>query len=402
METAVNTSAAIAATVSGWSASRRRWLGPVVIVATCAVAAVGSALAGRHLTEWSSFCAGVGVTLAAVAFRGRRRVERTSTGDESALLEQCYAVLRNQVSATIGSSERAVLAIVEHLNHVHTVSSDLLRQVGSAMDRSDDLERRSLGDAGRNDAAVAALAATREHLARERSANQGRIRAVVDQVRQLTPFVGVISDVARQTNLLAVNAAIEAAHAGPEGAGFKVVAIEVRRLSAQTQEAARAIADGIGAVATAIERELAASEHIDADAGALAEVAASVEQMSRRLSEMLPQLSQLHAAMKNGMQRVDEDILTSLAQMQFQDMNRQMLEQVGTALGSLSAHAASAHDLVGASEDSALPRHTLNDLLERWRSDYVMAEQRLAHHSGTGTNANLQSSSAEGPKIELF
>lgn len=393
---------AFVAAVDGRSAPRRRWLVLSAIVGAFAVFAVGAVLPRAHAAEWWSFCVGVITTLAAVAFRARRRADQTSTSDESVLLGQCYAILRKQVSVTIDSSERAVLSVVEHLNHVHAVSSDLLRQVGSAMDRSDDLERHSVGDAGRNDAAVTALAATREHVTRARSANQGRIRAVVDQVGQLTPFVGVISDVARQTNLLAVNAAIEAAHAGPDGAGFKVVAMEVKRLSAQTQEAARAIADGIGAVAATIERELAESEHLDADAGALAEVAGSVEQMSRRLSEVLPHLSQLHAAMKDGMQSVDEDILTSLAQMQFQDMNRQMLEQVETALGSLSAHASAAHDVGGASDDAALRPQTLNDLLERWRSDYVMAEQRLAHHSGTGTEPNALAVSAEGPKIELF
>jgi hypothetical protein len=403
MDTHVIETAAAGSAPERRTGLRARWLNAGLAAAVCGVVGTGAQFAGGHASEWLSFCAGIVAALLAARIRFRRRTARAATCDEPALLEQCYAILRRQIVVTIGSSERAVLAIVEHLNHVHAVNSDLLQQIGAAMHRSGDLERHSLDDAGRSDAAVRALAETREQVTRARRANQGRIRAVVDQVRQLTPFVGVISDISRQTNLLAVNAAIEAAHAGTEGKGFKVVATEVKRLSTQTQEAAGAIADGIGAVALTIERELAASESIDADAGAdtLAEVAATVEQMTRRLGEVLPYLSQLHASMKGSMQIVEADIQTSLGHMQFQDMNRQMLEQVEAALGNLADHAAG-RESGAASQDGEPGRQTLDALLERWRDDYVMAEQRLAHQDSTGGRASGPPGVAEEPKIELF
>jgi hypothetical protein len=380
----------------------RRWL-----LAGSGVSIVGIAvwLTGFQLAEWAFFCAGVAAAMAgAQAHRlwTRRSVAAPALPDDASLLEQCFAILRRQVAATISNSERAVLAIVEQLNHVHVVSHGLQQHASSAVGRSQDLSEHSLTDASRSSLALGALTETREQFIRAREANQCRIRAVVGQVRQLMPLTDTISDISRQTNLLAINAAIEAAHAGPEGAGFKVVAAEVRRLSAQTSAISRLIADGVTAVARAIEHELAAFESTYAAScnDNLADVAATVQRMSQRLGDVLPSLADLHADMKLGMEKVDEDILASLAQMQFQDMNRQMLEQVDTALGSLYEHCVSLYSLDG--HKDRLTPEPLRAMLDRWRRDYVMTEQRAAHQLAAGSRHAAEPASADGPKVELF
>jgi len=269
--------------------------------------------------------------------------------DDLGLLEQCFAILQKQVTVTIRTSESAVLEMVDRLNRVHRLSAELQERINNAVQHSQILSQSSLNEAGKNGQALQSLTDHQHSFVEARRQNQDRIRKVVDQVRHLTPLAVLIADISRQTNLLSINASIEAARAGAEGAGFKVVAAEVRRLSGQTSEAAAQISQGIAMVAQAIDGELESASQLESDTAAeqFTELARHVSEISERLTEVVPYLVDLSKSMDDGMREVTCDIINALGNMQFQDINRQVLEQVETALGSLSDHSAALYKLVG-------------------------------------------------------
>jgi methyl-accepting chemotaxis protein len=112
------------------------------------------------------------------------------------------------------------------------------------------------------------------------SAGADRVAALGSMTQRITGFIGTIREIADLTNLIALNAAIEAARAGREGRGFAVVASEVRDLAAQSLHAAREAGGLLGEITT----------QVSAVSGQMArgrEVVAGVEELSADAAKAL-------------------------------------------------------------------------------------------------------------------
>jgi len=212
-----------------------------------------------------------------------------------------------------------------------------------------------------------------------------RIREVAGFSDELKAMAGSVSALANQTNLVALNAAIEAAWVGEAGRGFAVIADEVRKLSILSGDTGKQITARVDGVTHAIHDAVRIAEHYaDQDARAMRDSERLIEGVLNVFRGAVGHLTEAATRFQHEGQAVQETVSGVIVSLQFQDRVSQILRQTMDDMARLENLLAERSE-GGARGEAAAPIDVAAwlDALSR---TYTTLEQ-LDNHLGTQSGA---------------
>jgi methyl-accepting chemotaxis protein len=311
-------------------------------------------------------------------------------------------VMREQIADSLTESEREVLQAIEQISLLVEKSGRQKERIAQSIQSGKTLTESTYLRAESNKQIVAAIEMQMDEQAHELRGEFERVQKMASEVRSLTPMIKVITSIAQQTSLLALNAEIEAARAGSAGRGFAVVAYEVRKLSISSTKAAADIAAKINATSERVDRELAearASLEKQEASGAMSHLVADLAGMQAEFNKngqlLLDVISEVDESYAENVQRLSD----ALGHIQFQDVMRQRMEHVRDSMTEMRDHLNAMCQRAESAESDAPLEATFKSMLADHLGKYRMASQTATHMSvAGGTNGQDHSR----PPIELF
>ena len=260
-------------------------------------------------------------------------------------------------------------------NQVRTVEDavTLIQQISSAIDQIASLSQnaaangqqvKGVADAGGRQVAEAVDGMARIKEATDQVAEM--VKHLGDSSQQIGAIVETIDDIAEQTNLLALNAAIEAARAGEHGKGFAVVADEVRKLAERSSKATGEIAELISNIqqmtAQAVEAMNRGSKQVEDGAAlgsqagealtniqdAIASIVGQIEEMSSAAQQMSGSNSEVIKAIESVSAITEE---TSAAAEEMSASSGEVTQQIEQVAALSEENAAAAEEVAATTEE---------------------------------------------------
>ncbi len=274
----------------------------------------------------------------------RRRVQRQAADARAPALalqmaerlDEAAAVWAAHLGTAQGQMRDATESLLQGFDAILSQLDATLAADAGAPDAAS-LEQRAglLGDC---EVQLQGLIERLQAFVRSRDAVTQSVRTLAGGSVQLGEMAEDVAKIARQTNLLSINAAIEAARAGADGRGFAVVAAEVRRLSTESGATGQRIGEQVRTFASRMADTLGqADETAKADALAIEASEQTVRRVVDQVEGTVSELNARAAELRARGQAVRAQVEQLMVAFQFQDRVQQILDQVGRSMTQATA-----------------------------------------------------------------
>lgn len=285
----------------------------------------------------------------------------TGAGDQARAASETSASANELTAmiAQVGAGATETTVRVEAASAAVSATLEAIRFADDATERMKPLSGQVAAAIGRSGRAIAATANGMSEIKDAVGEAAGKVAALGAKSDQIGAIVETIDDIAEQTNLLALNAAIEAARAGEQGKGFAVVADEVRKLAERSSRATKEIAALIDEVQRETQKAVDAMESgaskVDAGSGLAQESAAALDDISSAavarnvaLEDVFTAIRSIHQA--TGDVVAASDAIAGIAA-QTNSAARGMVQAASTVSSSMESIAAISEENSAAAEE---------------------------------------------------
>jgi methyl-accepting chemotaxis protein WspA len=265
-----------------------------------------------------------------------RAVKKSSISLRSTATEMAATSHEQEaVVSGFGSSTNQIAAAVKEISATGSELAGTMTEVGRVARDS-----AGIADAGRQ--SLVEMQSSMGQLAASSGSISSKLAAINEKARDITGVVTTITKVADQTNLLSVNAAIEAEKAGEYGRGFLVVAREIRRLADQTGAATLDIEHTVQQMQGAVSAGVMEMDKFSAQVRKSVEEVDSVGAKLAQIIERVQTLTERFDAVSVGMSSQSQGVA------QINDAMGSLTENVKSTSRSLSEFTAAAEEMKGA------------------------------------------------------
>ena len=238
------------------------------------------------------------------------------------------AAIVGQLQVVVSDTESSAIVLIQQVRKLNDHAATLLDYLGNSGLSAHDMELE-IEDSVASIVQISQFVQELPDMIREDV--KGIQTAAIKEIDGLGAFINVIKEISKQTDLLALNAAIEAARAGDAGRGFAVVAGEVRKLSERSANAATMIEKGLRDAQRTMQEGLKLSpmDQQIAEAGTIVD---SIRKLQANYDDIRQYYKSLIVVVTEHNTNLAAEIAEMLGQIQYQDVVRQRIERVASAV----------------------------------------------------------------------